>query len=332
MTSAVRRPNAPSPDPAVLDEVLRGLRATPKTIAPKFFYDDRGSRLFEKICQLPEYYPTRAELEILAARGGEIADLAGPRCAVVEYGSGAALKTRLLLQALEQPASYTPIEIARAQALAVTDRLRRDFPDIEMHPVVADYTKPFTLPPLPPHARRLAFFPGSTIGNFHPVQAAAFLQRVRGVVGDNGAMVLGVDRRKDPATIEAAYNDAAGVTAAFNLNVLQRLNRELGADFVVEQFRHRAFFNDEASRVEMHLESLDDQRVTIGGEGIDFARGETIWTESSYKYDRDRLERLAESAGFRIAQLWTDVADLFWVAFLYARVTESSRVDSRPRD
>lgn len=304
-------------DAALREEVLRGLRAPRKTLPPKLFYDDRGARLFEEISKLPEYYPTRTEVEILRAHTADIARLAGPRTAVIEYGSGAGVKTRLLLDGLH-PVSYTAIEISEKQLLGVTKRLAAAYPDVEMHPVNADYTRLVTLPPLPPHERRLAFFPGSTIGNFHPDQATAFLRNVRALVGGHGAMVLGADRRKDRAVLEAAYNDAAGVTAAFNLNMLARLNREMNAQFDLERFRHVAFFNEEKSRIEMHLESLVDQTVLVAGEPIHFAKGETIWTESSYKYDEARLAAVVEAAGFRVRQLFSDSAERFWVVYLEA--------------
>lgn len=304
-------------DAALREEVLHGLRAQRKTLPPKLFYDDRGARLFERICALPEYYPTRVELEILRARLGEIARLAGPRCAVIEYGSGAGVKVRLLLDALH-PVSFTAIDISEKQLLGVTRRLRQQYPEIEMHPVCADYTRPFALPPLPPHARRLAFFPGSTIGNFHPGRATEFLRNVRELVGPRGAMLLGVDRRKEPSVLEAAYNDAAGVTAAFNLNMLARLNRELDADFDLSRFRHHAFFNDGAGRIEMHLVSLNAQTVRVAGETIRFDAGESIWTESSYKYDREELDRVVGGAGFRVDRLFTDSDNRFWVTWLVA--------------
>jgi L-histidine Nalpha-methyltransferase len=305
-------------DGTLRDEVIAGLTADPKALPPKLFYDSRGAALFERITELDEYYPTRTELSILRAHARDIATLAGPECALIEYGSGAGVKIRLLLDALEEPMAYVPIDIADEQLARVSTELQREYPDVLVQGVHADYTRRVRLPALPPTARRLAFFPGSTIGNFHPTEAAAFLRRVRATVGPQGAMVLGVDRRKDRAVLEAAYDDADGVTAAFNLNLLVRLNRELRADFDVRAFRHRAFFNDEASRIEMHLESLRDQRVHIGSETIRFAAGETIWTESSYKYDAERLETLVHSAGFAIEQLWTDARDWFYVAFLRA--------------
>ena len=305
---------------ALRDEVLRGLRATRKALPPKLFYDAAGAALFERITELPEYYLTRAELEILRACVGELAALAGPRRALVEYGSGTGGKVRLVLDAFAAAGTpltaYVPIDISREQLMNVAAALARDYPQVPVRPVHADYTAPVRLPPLPADARPLAFFPGSTIGNFHPAEAAAFLRRVRRAVGLDGALVLGVDRRKDAAVLEAAYDDREGVTAAFNVNVLARLNRELGADFALHRFRHRAFWNDAASRIEMHLESTAEQVVHVAGEGVRFGRGETIWTESSYKYDAARLERLAAEGGFAVARRWTDAGSRFWVAYL----------------
>jgi dimethylhistidine N-methyltransferase len=309
-------------DPALRAEVLRGLTTVPKTLPPKLFYDAAGATLFERITELPEYYLTRAELEILRVHVRDIARLGGARCALVEYGSGAGVKVRLLLDAFaleKHPiTAYVPIDISREQLAAVASQIAAEYPTVPVHPVCADYTAPLHLPDLPQRARRVAFFPGSTIGNFHPTEAAAFLRRVRRTVADDGVLVLGVDRRKDSAILGAAYHDAAGVTAAFNLNILRRLNRELGADFDLRRFQHRAFFDEEASRVEMHLVSLDRQVVHVAGERIALEAGERIWTESSYKYDREALDRLATSAGFRITHLWTDAAEQFWVAYLDA--------------
>jgi L-histidine N-alpha-methyltransferase len=303
-------------DRALRDEVLRGLLGTPKVLPPKLFYDGEGARLFEQICALDEYYLTRAELEILKRCVGEIAELAGPRCALIEYGSGAGVKVRLLLDALVESAAYVLIDISREQLAQVARELAARYPRVAVRPLCADYTRCVQLPALPSGARRVAFFPGSTIGNFHPAEAAAFLRRVRRTIGPDGALILGVDRRKDPRALHAAYNDRAGVTAAFNLNLLRRLNRELGADFDLARFRHRAFFDRRASRIEMHLESLETQTVCVGGESIAFERGETIWTESSYKYTRSRLDCLAAASGFSVTRLWTDARERFWVAFL----------------
>lgn len=322
---ATRVPDRPpaldrAPRDELRDEVLRGLRAVPKVLPPKLFYDAAGAALFERITTLDVYYLTRAELEILRARAGDIAALAGPRCALVEFGSGAGVKVRLLLGALAAAgtpmAAYVPIDISREQLAAVAVQVAAEYPSVPVHPVCADYTAPLHIPDLPERARRVAFFPGSTVGNFHPTEAAAFLRRVRRALGPDGAFVLGVDRRKDPRALEAAYDDPDGVTAAFNRNLLTRLNRELGADFDLTRFRHRAVWNDAASRIEMHLESTAAQVVHVTGVAVAFARGETIWTESSYKYDESRLERLVAEGGFELTRLWTDAGDRFWVAFL----------------
>lgn len=303
-------------DPELAAEVLRGLRTSPKTLPPKLLYDAEGARLFERICALEEYYLTRTELGILEQRAGEIADLAGARCALVEYGSGAGVKVRLLLDALDSPAAYVPVDISREQLARVARALGSAYPKVAVWPVCADYTRRLRLPPAAAASRWLGFFPGSTIGNFHPAEATAFLRRVRRTIGRTGALVLGIDRIKDARTLLAAYDDRAGVTAAFNRNVLARLNRELGADFDLARFRHRAVVDEAKGRVEMHLESMEAQTVHVAGVPLSFARGETIWTESSYKYDRPRLERVVGAAGFAITRLWSDARELFWVAFL----------------
>lgn len=305
-----------SPAPSWAGEAIRGLLSNPKTLPPKLFYDARGAELFEQITALDEYYLTRSELEILEQYAPSIAQSIGPDAALIEYGSGPAVKVRLLLDALVRPAAYVPVDISARQLQDVARDRRREYPNVPVLPVLADYTARFVLPPLPSGARKVAFFPGSTIGNFHPSEATAFLGRIRSVVGNNGAMVLGVDRRKDVESLHAAYNDAAGVTAAFNLNVLARLNRELGANFDLGAFRHHAFFDPDKSRVEMHLVSERAQMVTIGSVNIAFDAGESIHTECSYKYDEDRLEQVVNTAGFRIDKLWTDNRERFWLAFL----------------
>ena len=297
-------------------EVLRGLTGEPKTLPPKLFYDKAGARLFEAISELPEYYLTRTELKILRQRAREIADRCGDRVALIEYGSGAGVKVRVLLDQLQHPAAYVPVDISMEQLTAVAAERARQYPQLRVAPLHADYTSRFSLPSLPLDARRVAFFPGSTIGNLHPAEATAFLHRIRSTIGPNGALILGVDRRKDERILEPAYNDAAGVTAAFNLNLLTRLNRELGANFDLSTFRHRAHFNDVASRIEMHLESTIAQRVCVGGASIEFEQGESILTECSYKYDRPFLEAVIKPAGFEIQELWTDERDWFWVGFL----------------
>jgi dimethylhistidine N-methyltransferase len=314
-----RRPAGPRrlpADDALLREVIAGLRAVPKTLPPKLFYDAAGAALFEEICRLDEYYLTRTELSILRACVGELAELAGPRCMLVEYGSGAGEKIRLLLETLRDPSAYVPIDISGEQLARVAAELRSLYPDVAVTPMCADYTRHVHLPAAPWGMRRVAFFPGSTIGNFHPAEAAAFLSRVRRAIGPSGGLILGVDRRKDHHTLDAAYNDRRGVTAEFNLNLLRRLNREVDADFDLGAFRHRAFFNAEASRIEMHLEALRDQIVRVSDNHFWFVRGETIWTESSYKYDDDGFATLVAAAGFRLVKRWTDARDWFWIAFL----------------
>jgi dimethylhistidine N-methyltransferase len=297
-------------------DVLAGLRATPKVVSPKYFYDDIGARLFESITRLPEYYPTRTELSILRTYADDIAAAIGPSVTLVEFGSGAAVKVRLLLDALDRPTAYVPIDISTEQLVRVARERRREYPALAVQPVCADYTMRVSLPPLVAGSRRVAFFPGSTIGNFHPAEATAFLSRVREMIGPTGAMILGVDRRKDPRILHSAYNDAAGVTAEFNLNLLARFNRELDGVFDLDGFEHRAFFNDAQSRIEMHLESLRDQVAWVAGTSVEFARGETIHTENSYKYDAARLAALVEPAGFRVTCTWTDPNDWFWVVLL----------------
>lgn len=304
---------------AMLDEAVRGLLGTPKSLPAKLFYDERGAALFERICDLEEYYVTRAELSILRACARELAALAGPGAALVEYGSGAGVKVRLLLDAMESPSAYVPIDISEAQLARVACEVSSDYPGLHVEAVCADYSTPIVLPALAPGARRIAFFPGSTIGNLHPPEAAAFLRRLRRTIGPDGALVLGVDRRKDPRVLRAAYDDRTGVTAAFNLNVLARLNRELDADFDLAAFRHGIVWDDEASRIEMHLESRVAQVVHLGDCAIRFTAGETIWTESSYKYDEARFGRLVTEGGFELARIWTDPADACWVAFLTLR-------------
>jgi len=214
--------------------------------------------------------------------------------------------------------AIAPLDAVEFRFFLLAIQLAAEYPSVEVRPVADDYTRPIQLPALPPHVRRVAFFPGSTIGNFHPAEATAFLARVRRIVGSTGALVLGVDRRKNVDTLNAAYDDKLGVTAEFNLNMLRRINRELGADFDLSSFRHVAFFNDDASRIEMHLESTRDQAVRVAGNTFDFVRGETIWTESSYKYDEEQLSTVATAAGFRVDRLWTDANGLFWVAALTA--------------
>ncbi len=301
-----------------LSAVLDGLGRPHKTLPCKFFYDETGSALFDAICDQPEYYPTRTELGILAAAASEIADLAGRGGALVEYGSGSSLKTRLLLDALV-PAIYMPIDISREHMLAACHTLAQDYPALHLMAVCADYTRPFRLPPTASQNRRLAFFPGSSIGNFAPLEALRFLKQVAQQLSGGDGLLIGVDLKKDPAVLNAAYNDAAGVTAAFNLNLLTRCNRELDADFDLDGFAHRAFYNAAAGRVEMHIESQREQTATVAGHAFTFAAGETIHTENSYKYEPDEFQRLAGQAGFELQRTWTDPGRLFGVRYLRRR-------------
>ncbi len=301
----------------ILSDVLTGLRAHQKWIAPMYFYDSRGSALFDRICELPEYYPTRTELGILADEGPAIAAEIGPRALLIEPGSAGGDKARVLLNLLDDPAAFVPVEISREHLLDGARALNDEFPSLEVLPVCADFTRPFDLPE-PRHAvkRRVVFFPGSTIGNFSPARAVDLLAHFAHVAGIDGRILIGVDLRKDPAALERAYNDAEGITADFNLNVLHRLNTELGADFDVEAFSHRAVWNDAASRIEMHLVSGRAQTVRIGRETIALRADEYIHTESSYKYSVEGFAELARRAALNVSRVWTDERNLFSVQLL----------------
>ena len=308
---------APSTD-AFRSAVLASLGAPRKWLPCKFFYDEAGSHLFDRICELPEYYPTRTECGILAERAPEIADLIGPHATLVEFGSGAGVKIRLLLASLDNPLCYVPVDISREHLVSAAADLAKDFPHLRVAPVCADYTKPFAVPMLPglPARTLCGFFPGSTIGNFTPTEAAAFLTRARRLLGPGGLMLVGVDLVKADAILHAAYNDAAGVTAAFNMNLLVRINRELGGDFDLDRFAHEARWNARLGRIEMHLVSLAAQSVTISGRRFDFSQGETIHTENSYKYSVPQFQAMAKEAGYLPAAVWTDSAALFSVHLL----------------
>jgi dimethylhistidine N-methyltransferase len=297
-----------------LDDVIAGLSRPRKSLPPKYFYDARGSRLFEAICRTPEYYPTRTETALMTARARAMARRLGRGCAVIEYGSGSGRKTRILLEALA-PAAYVPIDIARGQLKATAAAIAREFPRIEVAAVCADYSRPLALPGATAR-RRIIYFPGSTIGNFTVPEAAAFLSNARRLAGRGGGMLVGVDLKKDAAVLNAAYNDARGVTAAFNLNLLRRINRELGADFDLAAFRHHAFYNAARGRIEMHLLSLGDQVVRIGRRTMRFRAGETIHTENSCKYSVAEFRGLARGAGFEPAGCWTDPRSYFAVHYL----------------
>jgi len=309
----------PDLESALLAEILAGLRASPRTLPCKLFYDDEGSRLYEQITELEEYYPFRAESEILDTHGAAIADEVGSRVLVVEYGSGSSVKTCLLLDHLDKPAGYVPIDISREHLFASAEALAARYRRIEVIPLHADFTGDVELPEQADRrARRLAFFPGSTIGNFEPAAAERLLSRIRGLVGNGGKLLIGVDLPKDRETLERAYDDARGVTAAFNRNILTHVNRRFGADFDVDAFEHVARWDEAASRVEMHLRSRADQDVHLGGERFAIARGETLWTESCYKHDAQRFQALAGAAGFAAGPVWFDSAHRYSMHLLHA--------------
>lgn len=307
------------------EEVLQGLARSPKRLSPKLFYDQRGSQLFDAITELPEYYPTRTEIGILETHGEAMADRLGREHVLIELGSGSSLKIQTLLAAL-RPHVYVPVDISKEHLLASAHALAERFPGLMIRAACADYSGPFKLPLESGWSQLAAFFPGSSIGNFEPQEASALLRRVAGVLGEGGRLLIGVDLRKDPDVLNAAYNDAEGVTAAFNLNLLTRINRELEADFDISGFRHKAFFNAEASRIEMHLESLREQRVRVAGQEIAFERGETIHTECSYKYSIADFQSLARDAGFESEDVWMDAERLFSVHCL--RVAASDEASS----
>lgn len=302
------------------DDVLAGLAGPQKTLPPKYFYDERGSRLFEAICELPEYYLTRTELAMLEASAGDMASHIGEGAAVVEYGSGSGRKTAVLLRAA-RPIAYVAIDISGEQLREAVSGLAATFPYMRVVALCADYTQTTHLAKLETIGaeRRILYFPGSTIGNFNVPDALAFLRNARAVAGERGAMLVGVDLKKDPAMLHAAYNDAQGVTAAFNLNLLHRINRELAGNFDVGSFEHRACYEAEAGRIEMHLVSRREQSATVAGHTFAFAAGESIHTENSYKYSVGEFQSLARRAGFEAAHCWVDPQRLFSIHYLDAR-------------
>lgn len=298
-------------------EVLEGLAQQPKAISPKFFYDEQGSQLFDKITQLPEYYPARTEIAILETHKEAIAEHLGQECLLVELGSGSSHKIRILLEAL-QPAVYMPMDISKEYLLQSAHALAEAYPELVVHAACADYSCHFDLPDYPQQMPRAAFFPGSSIGNFEPQQAQSLLQRVAQLIGQGNNLLVGVDLKKETTYLNAAYNDAEGVTAAFNLNLLERINRELNANFDLENFYHHAFYNPEQGRVEMHLISEVEQQVQVGGCSFTFDEGESIHTESSYKYTVDQFHALAGKSGFQPKAVWTDTEQMFSVHCLQA--------------
>lgn len=304
------------------DDVLAGLRAEYRQIPPKYFYDAAGSKLFDAITELPDYYPTRTEIGILENHRAQIARLVGKGCVLVELGSGSSHKVRVLLDALS-PSVYLPIDISREHLRESAARLAADHPGLVVHATCADFTRPLQLPAATPPARRVAFFPGSSIGNFDPPDALALLRAINVLVGPRGTLLIGVDRKKDPARLHRAYNDSQGVTAAFNRNLLVRINRELKGGFDAEGFGHYAFYNPALGRIEMHLVSLREQRLEVGAEGFEFREGETIHTENSYKYTQSEFVALAGKAGFELVESWSDEQALF--SLFYFKVVRSAR-------
>ncbi|MFC6792639.1 L-histidine N(alpha)-methyltransferase [Methylobacterium komagatae] len=309
-------PEAIVADPVFLADVRAGLSKPNKTLSPKYFYDAAGSELFEQITALPEYYPTRTEIGILDERGPEIANVLPKQAALVEFGSGSTAKLRRLLRHLPDLAAYVPVDVSGEFLADQAKTLRQDFPDLAVEAVIADFTKPFSLPETTGMAPRAGFFPGSTVGNFEPAEAEALLDSFGEILGPDALLILGVDLVKDKDRLEAAYDDAAGVTAAFNMNLLKRINHELGGDFDLDAFEHRAVFNTQASRIEMHLVSRKDQTVRIGGDSFAFRQGETIHTENSYKYTLETFCALAARAGWQTVTVWTDADALFSVHVL----------------
>jgi dimethylhistidine N-methyltransferase len=299
------------------EDVLSGMSRDQKEIPCKYLYDERGSQLFDAICELEEYYPTRTEVAIMNEHGAEMAGMLGPGCLLIEYGSGSSTKTPILLRHLPDPAGYVPVDISREHLVQASERLGEQFPDLTILPVCADYTRPFDIPePDAPVRRRAVYYPGSTIGNFHPTEAQEFLSGIAEVCDTGGALLLGVDLIKPRSVLEAAYNDREGVTAEFNLNLIKRINRELWADFVPERFEHRAVWVPEHSRIEMRLISQGRQVVSVSGRPFALRDGEWILTECSYKYMLDQFAELASKAGFTVERVWTDDQQRFSVQYL----------------
>jgi dimethylhistidine N-methyltransferase len=312
------RDHHPAAEPLIAD-VLAGLRHHPKHISPMYFYDAAGSILFDRICELPEYYPTRTETQILQQHGEDIARCVGKDALLVEFGSGSSLKTRLLLDRLPTLAAYVPVDISRSHLMNAAQGISASYPGLEVMPVCADFTQPFAVPtPRRTAKRTVIFFPGSTIGNFDPPAARDLLCVMRRVAGHGGGLIVGTDLVKDPAVLVRAYDDSAGVTAAFNLNVLRRFNAEMGADFDLRQFGHRAIWNAEASRIEMHLVSLRRQKVALAGETLRFEAGEPIVTEHCHKYTVKGFSAQAALAGWHASAHWLDDRDYFSVNYLEA--------------
>lgn len=307
-------PSTPVENKIFLKDVVRGLSQLNKRLECKYFYDERGSRLFDQICELDEYYLTRTEQQIMDQYANEMAYQIGPDAMLVEFGSGSSTKTRALLDAARQLAVYVPLDISEEHLLKTAIGLKKSYPELEIRPLVADFTKPFTLPKTKRHVSHAAvYFPGSTIGNFTPEQTHQMFERIADILGPNGGMLIGFDLQKDPAIIHAAYNDARGVTDQFNLNVLYRVNRELNANFDVDQFRHKAVYNQQLGRVEIFVVSCCEQTVRIGDHEFQFQPDEEIFTEYSHKYTIESFSQMVVRAGFDVRKYWTDEKDYFAV-------------------
>ena len=300
-----------------LRDVVEGLAKPQKTLPCQYFYDHKGSELFEQITELPEYYPTRTEIGILTERAGTMSQVIGPDALLVEYGAGASTKTRILLDALQSPAGYVPIDVSEAFLLETAARLRTEYPDLSVHPIVGDFMLDLGLP-TELGGRPVGFFPGSTIGNLSDPEIDQFLRAARQLLGSESRFLIGLDLRKAPEILIPAYDDAAGVTAAFNLNLLKRINRELGANFDLSGFQHQAIWNDDKSRIEMHLRSLRQQVVSVGSRPVSFSAGETIHTENSRKFVLEHFLKLAESTGWTLSETWMDRSDYFAIVMLDA--------------
>ena len=310
---------APEAD-QLTNEALEGLRKSPKQLSPVWFYDEEGSCLFDSICDLPEYYLTRTEMQIMSEYAGEMAQLIGPNAALIEFGSGSSDKTRVLIDKLESLSCYVPIDISRDYLFEAAGLLARDYPHLRISPVCADFTQPFDLPVhIAAAQRRIVYFPGSTLGNFETDAARRLLTTMRTIIGRKGAVLIGIDLKKDRDVLERAYNDAAGVTAEFNLNALRHINRELGADFDVDAFEHSALWVEDMSRIEMHLVSTRDQEVHLGDETVNIRRGEHLRTECCHKYTLEGFAQLAASADLDVTHVWTDDERKFSVQMLEAK-------------
>jgi len=300
-----------------LAEVLDGLQKPQKELPSKYFYDERGAGLFERICCLEEYYIPVTEASIMQTNIAAIVELIGSKVLLIEYGCGDCKKIRFLLDYLYEPVAFVPIDISREQLERTAQELTSDYPTLEVLPVCADYTSRLKVPsPKRSFSRKVVYFPGSTIGNFDPLSANRFLKQIANVLGIGGALLIGVDLKKDVTLLHCAYNDSQGVTAAFNLNLLKRINRELDCDFQIDYFQHYAFYNPKESRIEMHLVSRKEQTVHLGNTAIYFAKDESIWTESSYKYNLDEFQEMATAAGLRVERVWTDAREWFSVQYL----------------